>query len=139
MAPRFDWDPQLETGNDLVDTQHQRIYELLNELLAADASEKDIHTVAEVLDALALYSATHFGAEEALMTASGYPQELSTAHTAEHRDLTEKTRDFVLEYRAGNVSSIVPVAEFLCSWLGHHIEDEDRRLVEHIRAVREAG
>lgn len=139
MAPKFEWDPQLETGNELVDSQHHRMFELLNQLLAADASEEHGPSVSEVLDALAMYAATHFGAEEALMKASGYPEEVATAHIDEHRQLTEKTRSFVLDYRAGGVDSMVPVAEFLCSWLGHHIEDEDRHLVEYLRSIGDAG
>lgn len=136
--PTYAWDPALETGNELVDSQHKYLFSLLNELLAAAAPDSSA-SVADVLDRLTLYAATHFGEEERLMESSGFPADSAEAHKREHRDLSQKTRQLVIDYRLGKVPSVIPVAEFLCGWLGHHIEQEDRGLIEHLRAQREAG
>lgn len=137
--PIYEWDSALETGNELVDAQHKNLFDLVNEMLEADISGNGGPRVDQALDRLVLYAATHFGAEEQLMLDVDYPQEKTYEHVAEHRRLTEETRQLVLDYRQGKVPSIVPVAEFLCEWLAHHIEDEDREVIDYIRQRRKSA
>ena len=66
------------------------------------------------------------------MEEHAYPRDAVEAHVAEHRALRSRTRDLVLEYRAGTVTTTVPIVEFMNAWLRDHIDRSDRRLVAHV-------
>lgn len=131
---KLEWSEAMETGDELVDSQHKSMLALLVELLDAENDPKKDEAVPQVLDRLILHTATHFGAEEDLMRASGFPEALLRAHAQQHRELTERTRQLVLDYRMGLVPSIGPVVEFLRTWFEGHIDEMDRLLAEHVRA-----
>jgi hemerythrin len=108
-----EWDETLETGDRLVDLQHRHIYEILRELEAAE------DTPAE---------------EEDLMRREEYPPNAIHLHQTEHRLLTERTRDYVLQFRTGELSGTAPLIIFLGDWLHGHVEACDRDLIDHVRA-----
>lgn len=122
-------DPRLLTGDATVDQQHRTIYELLHEL------ETSADTPAELMRALefmAEYILMHFEAEESLMRSSGYPEADAAAHMAEHRHLTDATRQRICAFREGSLRHTGELAEFLRGWLSGHVDIFDRALVEHL-------
>jgi hemerythrin-like metal-binding protein len=125
----------METGNQLVDEQHQELVALFNEVMAAEQDASGPPRVFAALERLTEYVVVHFTAEEALMAESEYPAASVEVHVSEHRALTERTRELVLAYRTGELESAVPLVEFLRAWLTGHIEQSDRRLVEHVKAT----
>lgn len=129
---RVEWDSSLETGQSAVDAQHQALVQLFNQLIDAEnaADEGDAH---EALERLTEYVLVHFSAEETLMEQYGYPNERIADHVAEHSRLTETTRDLVLDYRAGRLTTLEPIVQVLYAWLTEHIEHSDRALVEFMR------
>jgi hemerythrin len=124
----------METGDALVDEQHRGLVRLFNELLSAEEQGDDAR-MPEVLARLSDYVVVHFTAEEALMCLNGYPPEAVEAHVAEHRALTGRTRELILAYRDGRLTTVVPLVDFLAAWLSEHIDGSDRRLVEHVRSI----
>lgn len=127
------WDDSMDTGDPLVDGQHQGLVVLFNEMVAAEQDFDRATSVAEVLERLTEYVVVHFAAEEAMMASFDYPPDVADAHKREHRALTDRTRELVLSYRAGEIETVIPLVEFLKNWLSGHIEESDRRLVEHVR------
>ena len=128
------WSPALDTGDRLVDEQHQGLVALFNELLVAE-QQGDHGRVPDALERLSEYAVVHFTAEECLMAEHDYPHDAVESHLAEHRALRSRTRDLVLEYRAGKLTTIVPIVEFMNAWLTEHIEMSDRRLVAHVHGA----
>lgn len=127
----IEWDPALETGDELVDEQHRAIHALFNELaVASDSPRQIMHTLDRLMDHVAL----HFGTEEELMRREEYPEELATAHIAGHRELTEGAREKVLEFRSGALTGTGPLLEFLRDWVVSHVDEHDRHLIEYVRA-----
>ena len=135
---RVVWGPMMETGDELVDEQHRGLVELFNGLLDAQ-SRQDDQSVSAVLERLCDYVIVHFSAEEALMQRVGYPEQSVSAHRTEHEALTERTRGMVLQFRSGELESIVPLVEFLSNWLSEHIAECDQRMVEFARAQNGAS
>lgn len=129
---RVEWDPTMETGDATVDDQHRGLIELFNSLLEAETRE-GLQGVPAVLERLCEYAIVHFSAEEELMNRVGYPDESVSAHLLEHASLTEQTRDIVLKFRTGQITSATPVVEFLSGWLSQHISKCDRQMVEFAR------
>jgi hemerythrin len=128
---RAEWDPQLETGDALVDDQHRAIYELFNELDAAQGRPDEIMSV---LQRLVDYTLVHFSVEEGLMRQTKYPPSAIEQHINLHRKLTQDTRDMILDFRAGKLVDAAPLVAFLREWINVHLNEHDRALVEHLRA-----
>ena len=135
---RVAWKPSMETGDPLVDEQHRGLVALFNELLAAE-EQGDSGRVPGALEQLSEYAVVHFTAEERLMEEHAYPRDAVEAHVAEHQALRSRTRDLVLEYRAGSVTTVVPIVEFMNAWLTEHIDQSDRRLVAHVHGQPSLG
>jgi hemerythrin len=123
----------METGDRTVDGQHRGLVDLFNGLLDAE-QRQDERGISLVLEQLCEYVIVHFSAEEALMKRVSYPDEDVAAHLAEHQSLNNSTRDIVLEFRTGRLTSIVPVVEFLGTWLRGHIDQCDRKMVDYAKA-----
>ncbi len=60
------WAADLETGDERVDSQHRRIFDLLNDLILACADGSDAKRLRETLDFLVEYAVRHFTDEEIL-------------------------------------------------------------------------
>jgi hemerythrin len=73
------------------------------------------------------------------MTHYCYSEELTRAHREEHLKLSERTRRLVLAHRAGQDASVCELVELMQEWLAEHIMQVDRRLVDHVKAVRSAA
>jgi hemerythrin len=126
-----EWDESLATGNELVDSQHKQLFELINELhdsiLDGHALDAQEATLTRLMD----YAETHFQAEEGLMASVGYPE--LTAQQEMHREYTFKTTRMLEEARANEPVLPITLAMFLYDWLSHHIRVEDKKIGEWIR------
>lgn len=132
------WDPSLETGDSIVDGQHQDLMALFNELKRAEEEGQGEVAVGGVLDRLSEYIMVHLEAERRLMTRTGLDPEEMRLHLVEHDHLTSRTREMILQYRAGELNSILPLAAFLREWFYGHIRTWDRALVAHVRSLDDA-
>lgn len=128
----FEWDSSLETGNERVDTQHRALFGMFNEVVdAVESGESDAH-IGNVLERLSEYVAVHFTEEQNLMEGAGLPADALKLHTAEHLELTRRTREFILQWRARQVEAR-ELADFLADWLTGHILDKDQALARFMR------
>ncbi len=126
------WDPTLETGNELVDSQHKQLFELINELHDAIVDGHALETQQSILDRLLAYAETHFLDEEKLMASVGYPE--LAAQQEMHREYTFETNRLAENARASEMVLPITLAVFLHEWLAKHIRIEDRKIGEYIRS-----
>lgn len=117
------WRDQFSVCNDMIDTDHQYLLEIINK---AEASLKANQwaKLPVLLDELAHYGQLHFQREEQLARAIGYPQsdQLHVSHDA----LLVKLQ----EVRAGlgdswSQAAINHFTAFLRDWLLNHVIKED--------------
>lgn len=128
------WDPALETGDITIDAQHRTLFSLVNQLRDAAVEGRANEAVSEVLGRLVLYVETHFAEEQQLMLNHGYPVDELVAHVEAHTALSARTSDIVEQHRRGELTTILPLTEFLVEWLRTHIRQVDRRFVDYVRA-----
>jgi len=128
------WDPALETGDATIDAQHRALFSLVNQLRDAAVEGRANEAVGEVLGRLVLYVETHFAEEQRLMVRTGYPLDQFLPHVEAHTALTAQTTEIVERQRRGELTTILPVTEFLVEWLRTHIRQVDKRFVEFVRA-----
>ena len=130
MEDRLIFDSRYVVGIEQVDREHQKLFELANRIY--DCLALDIivpmHEIQPAIAELIDYTKVHFTNEEMLMEANGYPG------LAEHRELHAyliyRIKEFERSVELGEQFTPVDAYEFLCSWLGDHIQASDRNFGE---------
>lgn len=87
MAHKIDWKPEYDTGNIMVDREHQELINLINLLLSATENDHGELAIKDAFDALARYMDTHFKNEEVLLDTVDSP------HLLSQRDLHKMLRE----------------------------------------------
>lgn len=132
--PIVAWTSRYETGIEIVDAQHQGLFEALNRLGEAYKAGKAGNQVVESLDFLAAYAVEHFRTEERCMREDGYPG--LAAHEEEHARLVTQVQELQARLASGQPVTM-DVTIFLVEWLTTHITGSDMRYAEFVRAQRE--
>jgi hemerythrin len=126
----IEWTNDLDTGIDVIDTQHKRIVDYINELERAIKQHNRI-SVGKVLDELVDYTMSHFAFEENLQEEAGY--QLAKPHKAVHDLFAKRIATYRQRHNAGE-----EVAEqllgMLGTWLVHHIKRDDMAYVSVLKA-----
>lgn len=118
-------DELLSVGIPEVDKQHKRLVDLLNSLDRAIREHHGSDVACAVLNELAEYTRVHFGTEEALMNASGYP--LFEPHRLMHEDLIRQVLDLQGKVASGETRISFELLHFLKNWLTQHILGSDKK------------
>lgn len=119
---RFEWTEAYSVGVPEMDTQHQRLLDMLN-TLHEHATSGAQDAARQVLDQLFDYIAEHFASEEALMERMGYP--LLEEHQVTHRQFVRQVLKMRKQERQGILNFNV-LQGFLMDWLVLHIKGRDR-------------
>lgn len=136
------WTPDLAIGNEMIDDDHQAIFEIANRLQAEIASrlsaeeqdEPQLSIVGEVLVELIEHTGGHFMREEALMQSIGFPW--YEEHKLQHKMLMNKVNDLHREFMRGRNDVSLEVAEFVLKWMIPHIMHADMELGRCMRAAK---
>ena len=126
MDDRLIFDARYVVGNEQVDREHQKLFEIAGKVydsLALDivVPMKEIRcAIAELIE----YTKVHFNSEESLMATTGYPG--LAEHRRLHEDLISQIKDFEMRVELGQRDTPVDLYEFLCNWLGTHIQARDK-------------
>lgn len=124
------WQDDLNTGIEVIDHQHRRIVEMINQLHAAHASLRRL-AVAEVIDELIDYTLSHFAFEEELMEEAGYP--FSLAHKRVHEVFGKRVGEYRLRFQAGE-DVCDELRSMLSRWLFNHIRGDDQAYAPQVIA-----
>ena len=131
------WDKKFETGNQQIDYQHQRLFDLINQVSeVCESGECDRDALNRVLDGLQEYTVTHFYQEEILMEERLYPD--LEAHRAQHTAFTDKIvemRKIIngTSVKEENMKNVLNLREFLTTWLSAHILKVDHEYVPYLK------
>ena len=123
------WQDDLNTGIDIIDTQHQRIVEMINRLHVSNKMMERM-AVAEVIDELIDYTLSHFAFEEELMEEAGYP--FSAAHKRVHEVFIKRVSEYRMRFQAGEDISD-ELRTMLSRWLFNHIRGDDQAYAEQVK------
>jgi hemerythrin len=131
---RIEWSQALSTSVPEIDAQHKELIGRINALLDACSSNKPREEVGKVIVFLEGYVVTHFGAEERLMQASGYPG--YARHHEEHGIFIDRVAEVKHKFFSEDAGAEVIhlAARTLIEWLDVHIRRTDRRLGEYLKA-----
>lgn len=128
------WDNALNTGIDVIDGQHKRIVEFINQLDDARGNG-DRAAIGEIIEGMVDYTLSHFAFEESLMEEAGYP--FLKAHQKVHELFVKRVAELQTRFKAGE-----EVADelhgLLSRWLFNHIRNDDAAYAGAVRGNMKA-
>ncbi len=132
MVKKLVWKDEYSVGVPIFDTQHKRLFELINDLIAAKETGESDDLLREALDALVDYVGQHFATEEELMAKHGYAD--GEAHREQHAVFVRKTLQFHRKLRAKEQALSEEVLDYLQGWWVQHIMHTDMRYKEFFQS-----
>ncbi len=130
------WSKDLNTGIDVIDRQHQRIVEYINELDEARSSGHKMEDIGKVIDEMVDYTLSHFAFEESMQEEAHYPY--FKAHKRVHQLFTSKVAQLQERYSLGEDVS-EELHKMLFNWLYNHIKRDDADYVEYVNKNIQQG
>lgn len=129
------FDKSLETGNDLIDTQHKELIERVNKLTTECVPGKEKNVAIQTLDFLMDYTDFHFSAEETLQKENGYPE--FARHQEQHVQFVkavDELREMLEEEEGPSEEFVAAVKKNVEEWLKNHIKTWDTAVAEYVRS-----
>ena len=127
-----EFDENLVTGDELIDSQHKELIERINGLLEVCEKRDGKMAALKTLNYLADYTDFHFSAEEKLQEEISYPG--IKEHKEKHEELRQVVKDLfeMLEDQEGPTDAFVEqVNKNVTQWLYYHIKGFDRSVAEY--------
>ncbi|PVZ68796.1 bacteriohemerythrin [Pelagibaculum spongiae] len=116
------WTEDWEIGIQVIDNQHKRIVDYINELEVCQTAD-DKAGVSKILTELTDYTSSHFAFEENLMEEAGYG--FVTAHQKVHHLFIRRVEEYKTRYLTGeDIAS--ELTKTLETWLFNHIKHDDK-------------
>lgn len=122
------WNKSLETGNELIDTQHRLLVMLCMKLDLAIGAKKTGEELARIVLEVERFAEFHFVSEENLMREVGYPD--LENHQVMHAKLLSELREMT-QLLTQHKASAQELLLFVERWLINHIAREDTRIGKH--------
>jgi len=126
------WTEEYELGNDFVDSQHKKLFEIVNNIGNYCLQEKDVNTLSKTLDFLLQYTVQHFHDEEALQIKCNFPE--YEYHKKLHDEFGAAVSEKVAEFKEkGSTKDLQEtVNEIVITWLVNHILKEDMKIKDYL-------
>ena len=128
--PLFEWKDEYSVSVLRFDREHQKLFNLINELNDAMAEGRGRFVAVRVLRELSEYARWHFSGEESAMRRAGYPD--LEQHIAEHETFVKTVNGYYEQYSGGQSGIPIDLLYFLRDWLTKHILESDRRYAESL-------
>ena len=124
--PIVTWSEEFSINVKEIDTQHQKLLELVNNLHSSVEARIDKHVLEGMLIELVEFTRMHFSTEEGFMREHGYPD--SATHINEHRLLLEHMDQLVKAVSGGRYPTFYSDYDVSSDWALIHISESDKRL-----------
>lgn len=133
----FPWTANFETGIELIDEQHKKLVDILNQLAAHLANRSDAIKLNIIFDELADYADYHFKSEEKIWSEYFQEDEWYTDHERTHGSFIEEIVALRSNADGAELDDVVyDVVTFLSKWLAYHILDTDKRMALAVQNIR---
>jgi hemerythrin len=129
----YQWDKSIETGHEMIDSQHKQLFDAINNLLDACKEGKGVDELKKSMDFLNDYTIKHFFDEEQVQQKYQYPDFVN--HKKLHDDFKKVVRDLSVQLimKGPSEEMVNEVRTKIGSWLLNHIKVQDFKLAAYIR------
>lgn len=128
---KFMWSEQLNIGIEVIDQQHRRIVEYINQLDEARSGGHPREEIAWLISELVDYTISHFGFEESMQEEAKYP--FLKSHKKVHDLFAQRVSEYQARFNKGEDIS-KELNSLLVTWLFNHIKRDDADYVEIVKA-----
>ena len=121
------WSDSLSVGVPMMDDQHKELFRRISALLEGMLDVKVDTDIGKIVDFIAQYVLVHFGEEEGLLRAKGYPE--LESHHALHEAFKQEFSTIASRLAAEGItaSMLILIQDKVVNWLIDHIGKVDRR------------
>lgn len=127
---KLTWSTDLDTGIDVIDKQHRRIVDYINQLHDARTSGHEKEDIGKVIDELVDYTLSHFAFEESMQEEAHYP--FLKAHKKVHDLFVKRVGEYQERFKLGEDVS-EELNNLLVTWLFNHIKRDDADYVASVK------
>jgi hemerythrin-like metal-binding protein len=133
----MNWSDSFITGFDIIDQQHRRLVDMVNEAAAVlvDNRACDTDLTRPLLDGLVDYALTHFATEDGMMVSQGIDARHLEHHRGSHATFAEQVTHLRQQFDQGGGLNGNALLRFLSNWLVFHILGEDQRMTRELKAI----
>lgn len=131
------WLDDYNIGVSNIDQQHKKLTNTLNRLQDSLTTTYIDKQMATTLKFMVSYTQHHFSEEEELMASIGYPD--IDQHKTLHKHLINDVRGILLKLKKKEQINANELIDFLINWLKDHIIDEDIKIGNYIRKLKNKG
>lgn len=138
MSIQISWSADFETGIDIIDAQHQRLFQYFEEIQQCLSSANGAK-VESLCRGLIDYAISHNTFEESLMENAGYP--MLEAHHQVHEAFKQRAYGYLEKIDQG-VDPLKIAREMRTDiglWLINHIKREDQHYVADVKRSLDKG
>ena len=128
---KYIWTDQLNLGIEVIDQQHRRIVEYINQLDDARSRGLSRDEISWLIGELVDYTISHFGFEESMQEEAGYP--FSKSHKKVHDLFAQRVNSFKERLDKGE-DVTKELNSMLVTWLFNHIKRDDLDYVDTVKA-----
>jgi hemerythrin-like metal-binding protein len=126
----IEWKSDLSVDHDSIDTEHQALIKVINDLYRSVRSAADKLVIEETFNEMRRYTETHFANEERMMTEASYPE--LEKHRKQHHSFVRRLDEVFAEYQSGTDSAGVSLMSLLAAWWTAHINTTDKALGQYL-------
>ena len=133
----FKWSDKFDTGIPLIDQQHRRLVELLNQLISHLAWQSGAPVLNAILEELTRYVVVHFSSEEEIWQQYFQGDDWEIDHKQNHRNFIDEVLKLKAEESVKPFGDVIAeIVSFLTHWLAYHILENDKRLAQAVLAMQ---
>jgi hemerythrin len=124
--PDTEWNEDMSVGIGVLDEDHRKVFEMINELQEAIKAGHKRDVLEAVLDRLMEYTLTHLAREEEMLAQAGYRGLIE--HQAQHSRMIQRIKDMRSRFTEGSVAMLsLELRNFLQEWWILHIQGTDKK------------
>ena len=135
MKEIITWNDKYLTSIEIIDSQHKKIFKCVNNLFDAIENVETKEKILEIISCIDFYTTEHFDTEEKYMLELDYPEyiEHKNAHEVFKKVYEEIRYNYVYKQDVVYVLA-VHLNQTMADWLDYHLQNEDQRLAEFLKA-----
>jgi len=122
-----EWKKEYNIGVSIIDSQHQEMFAVMNELDDAISSKKSKMELDGILSSLIDWTKNHFDFEERIFNKLGFTE--AKEHERHHKAFKQRLEDLRKKIEQEHEHLQKHLADYLEDWLTNHVYKQDRKFV----------
>jgi len=129
----IDWIDAYNIGVSEIDSQHEKLFSILNELISACAMGMGPEIIKETLLNLTDYTYYHFNTEQEMHTTYKYPN--AAAHRNQHLEFIVQLNELKMQSDKDELVLTEKTLDFVKTWVIEHVLGSDKLFGDYLKKI----